>query len=128
MTTKSPPRYPHLAFVIDHLGAGGVQRIVLSLASELLARGHRVDLVVCQAEGPMLANLPPGVRLFELERGNPVASRLVVLLADPGGLVAMLRPILLSPRLPDVVLYTAGLGSYLRHQKPDALVAATRLV
>jgi glycosyltransferase involved in cell wall biosynthesis len=128
MTTKSPPKYRHLAFVLDHLGAGGVQRIVLSLASELLARGHRVDLVVCQAEGPMLANLPPGVRLFELERGNPVASRLVVLLADPGGLVAMLRPILLSPRLPDVVLYTAGLGSYLRHQKPDALVAATRLV
>jgi glycosyltransferase involved in cell wall biosynthesis len=42
--------------------------------------------------------------------------------------MAMLRPILLSPRLPDVMLYTAGLASYLRHQKPDAMVAATRLI
>ena len=98
------------------------------LASELLARRHRVDLVVGQAKGPLMTNLPPGIRLFELERSNPVSSRLVVLLADPGGLMAMLRPILLSPRLPDVMLYTAGLASYLRHQKPDAMVAATRLI
>jgi glycosyltransferase involved in cell wall biosynthesis len=100
----------------------------LLLASELLARRHRVDLVVGQAKGPLMTNLPPGIRLFELERSNPVSSRLVVLLADPGGLMAMLRPILLSPRLPDVMLYTAGLASYLRHQKPDAMVAATRLI
>jgi glycosyltransferase involved in cell wall biosynthesis len=100
----------------------------LLLASELLARRHRVDLVVGQAKGPLMTNLPPGIRLFELERSNPVWSRLVVLLADPGGLMAMLRPILLSPRLPDVMLYTAGLASYLRHQKPDAMVAATRLI
>jgi glycosyltransferase involved in cell wall biosynthesis len=117
-----------LAFVLDHLGSGGVQRTSLLLASELLARRHRVDLVVGQAKGPLMTNLPPGIRLFELERSNPVSSRLVVLLADPGGLMAMLRPILLSPRLPDVMLYTAGLASYLRHQKPDAMVAATRLI
>jgi hypothetical protein len=128
MIAKSPLKYRHLAFVLDHLGAGGVQKMALSLARELLARGHQVDLVVCQAKGPPRASLPNGIRLFELERRDPLTSRLATLLADPGGLGAMLRPILLSPRLPDVVLYTAGLASYLRHQKPEAVVAATRLV
>jgi glycosyltransferase involved in cell wall biosynthesis len=128
MTVKFPVEYRHLAFLLDHLGAGGVQKMAISLALKLLARGHRVDLVVCEAEGPLLADLPLGVRLFELERRNPVTARLVALLADPGGLGALLRPILLSPRVPDVVLYTAGLADYLRHQKPDALIAATRLL
>jgi glycosyltransferase involved in cell wall biosynthesis len=128
MMPKFPVEDRHLAFLLDHLGAGGVQKMAISLALKLLARGHRVDLVVCESEGPLLAGLPPGIRLFKLERRNPVTARLVALLADPGGLGALLRPILLSPRVPDVVLYTAGLANYLRHQKPDALIAATRLL
>jgi glycosyltransferase involved in cell wall biosynthesis len=128
MIAKSPPQYRHVAFVLDHLGAGGVQKMTLSLGRELIARGHRVDLVVCQAKGPLLASLPSGIRLLELERRNPLTARLVALLADPGGLGPMLRPVLLSPRVPDLLLYTADLASYLRRQKPEALVAATRLV
>jgi glycosyltransferase involved in cell wall biosynthesis len=128
MIAKSPPQYRHLTFVLDHLSAGGRQKTALSLGRELIARGHRVDLVVCQAKGPLLASLPFGIRLFELERRNAVTARLVALLADPGGLGPMLRPVLLSPRVPDLLLYTADLASYLRHQKPDTLVATNRLV
>jgi glycosyltransferase involved in cell wall biosynthesis len=128
MIAKSSLQYRHLAFVLDHLGAGGVQKAALSLGRELLVRGHRVDLVVCQARGPLLASLPSGIRLFELERRNPLTARLVALLADPGGLGTMLRPVLLSPRVPDLLRYAAGLAGYLRQQKPEALVAANRLV
>ncbi len=114
--------------VLDHLGAGGVQKMAFSLGRELLARGHRVDLVTCQSRGPLLASLPRDLRQFELERGQSLMARITALRADPGGVAAMLRPVLLSPRLPDVLLYTASLASYLRQHSPDALVAATRPV
>jgi len=118
----------HLAFVLDHLGAGGVQKMALALGRELIARGHRVDLVTCQACGPLLASLPPGLRQFELERGRSLITRIATLQADPGGIATMLRPVLLSPKLPRELLYTASLTSYLRQQRPEALMAATRPV
>jgi glycosyltransferase involved in cell wall biosynthesis len=102
--------------------------MTLSLGRELIARGHRVDLVTCQAWGPLLAGLPRGLRHFELERGRSLIARIAALQADPGGLAAMLRPVLLSPRLPRALLYTASLTSYLRQERPEALVAATRPV
>ncbi len=128
MTTKPRPEYRHLAFVLDHLGAGGVQKMALSLGRELVARGHRVDLLTCQANGRLLASLAPEIRLFELERGRSLKARIAALRADPGGLRTMLRPVLLSPRVPDVLRYTASLASYIRQHRPEALVAATRPV
>jgi glycosyltransferase involved in cell wall biosynthesis len=128
MVAALSPKHQHLALVLDHLGAGGVQKMTLSLGRELMARGHRVDLVTCQAGGPLLASLPRGLRHFKLERGRSLIARIAALQADPGGLAALLRPVLLSPKLPRELLYTASLTSYLRQQRPEALVAATRPV
>ena len=128
MIVESPPEYRHLALVLDHLGAGGVQKMALSLGRELVSRGHRVDLLTCEANGRLLASVPPGIRLFELERSRSLTARIAALRADLGGLRTMLRPVLLSPRLPGVLRYTASLTSYIQQHSPEALIAATRLI
>lgn len=56
----------HLALLLPELEAGGAQRVMLLLAREFAARGHRVDLVLLQATGPLLAELPDNVRLVDL--------------------------------------------------------------
>jgi glycosyltransferase involved in cell wall biosynthesis len=125
---KHSLRRRHLALVLDHLGAGGVQKMALSLGRELVARGHRVDVLTCEANGRLRDSLPPDVRHFELERANSSIARIAALCADPGGFQAMLRPVLLSPRLPDVLLCTASMSNYLRRHRPQAVVAASSLV
>lgn len=55
-----------LAFLLPDLGGGGAERVALRLAGEFVARGHQVDLVVLRAEGDLLDQLPPGVRLVDL--------------------------------------------------------------
>lgn len=56
-----------IAFVLPDLGGGGAERVALSLISGMIAAGHEVDLVLCEAEGELLALLPDGVRTFDLE-------------------------------------------------------------
>jgi glycosyltransferase involved in cell wall biosynthesis len=55
-----------LALLLPNLGGGGAERVALRLAAEFVARGHQVDLVVLQAEGELVQQLPAGVRLVDL--------------------------------------------------------------
>jgi glycosyltransferase involved in cell wall biosynthesis len=55
-----------LALFLPALHSGGAERVMLNLAGELVARGHRVDLVLATAEGPYLEAIPAGVRLVDL--------------------------------------------------------------
>lgn len=55
-----------IALLLPELEAGGAQRVMLLLAREFAARGHRVDLVLLQATGPLLAEIPDNVRLVDL--------------------------------------------------------------
>lgn len=57
----------HLAFHFASLAAGGVEKMRLVLAREFLARGHRVDLVLCRAAGEYLDQLPAGARVIDLK-------------------------------------------------------------
>jgi hypothetical protein len=60
----------HIALLLPELEAGGAQRVMLLLAREFVARGHRVDLVLLQATGPLLDSLPDGVTLVDLGARN----------------------------------------------------------
>ncbi|MBW2243602.1 MAG: glycosyltransferase [Deltaproteobacteria bacterium] len=58
-----------LAIVLSGLGLGGVQRTMLTLADGIAARGIPVDLVVPDGHGPFREQVPPSVRLVELDAG-----------------------------------------------------------
>ena len=63
----------HIAIYIYGLSGGGATRRTLTLAGGFAKAGHRVDLMVVDAEGPLASDLPDGVRLVVL---NSVLIRL----------------------------------------------------
>ncbi len=65
------------------MAGGGAERVQLAIMRHLVARGHRVDLILASHGGPLLPLVPPEVRVFALR-----ASRLAGSLA---GLVRYLR-------------------------------------
>jgi len=117
-------RSPHLAIFLPSLAGGGVARMMLQLAQALVRRGHRVELVLCRAEGPYLTQVPDTVEVTELRPHRAWRGRLQALRADPGGLGALLLPVLLAAKPLPVLPYLPSLVAYLRSQRPDALLAA----
>lgn len=59
-----------IALVLPSLGAGGAERVAVTLAHGLLGRGHAIDMVLAQASGPLCDLLPPGVRIINLKSGR----------------------------------------------------------
>jgi glycosyltransferase involved in cell wall biosynthesis len=55
-----------LALFMPSLRGGGAEKVMLTLAAGFAARGHSVDLVVAQKEGPYLSQVPAAVRLVDL--------------------------------------------------------------
>ncbi len=88
-----------LAIFLPALYGGGAERTMLNLAQGIAGRGYSVDLVLAQAEGPYLAQVPESVRLVDLGKGRIVnRSRTLT-------------------RLPSLV-------RYLRDEQPDAMLSA----
>ena len=71
--TRANRRRRHIAIYIYGLSGGGATRRTLTLAGGFAKAGHRVDLMVVDAEGPLASDLPDGVRLVVL---NSVLIRL----------------------------------------------------
>jgi len=67
-----PDRARHLCVFIYGLSAGGAQRRTLTLVRGFAERGHRVDLVVVNPDGPLRGELPAGVRLVDLGAASPL--------------------------------------------------------
>jgi glycosyltransferase involved in cell wall biosynthesis len=110
---------------MGNLNGGGVQRMTILLAEGLAARGAKVDLVVCDTQGELKEQIPPGLRMVALERSNPLAARLAVLRADPQGMVAFLRPLITIKYASPTLRYLPSLARYLRTARPDSLFSAT---
>jgi glycosyltransferase involved in cell wall biosynthesis len=114
-----------LAFLLDSLNGGGVQRMMLAVAREYVARGHAVDLLTLSEAGALSEATPAGVRLIPVRRGPLMLGRLAAFAADPGGLASLALPVLLT-RYPDWTLaHLADLARYLRRERPHALLTAT---
>jgi len=56
-----------IALFFSSLRGGGVERVMLNLARGLLAKGHTVDLVLVQAAGELLGQVPDGANLVDLK-------------------------------------------------------------
>jgi glycosyltransferase involved in cell wall biosynthesis len=88
-----------LTIFLPALYGGGAERTMLNLAQGIAGRGHKVDLVLAQAEGPYLAQIPESVRLVDLGEGK-IANQKRTL-----------------TRLPSLI-------RYLRVEQPDAMLSA----
>lgn len=68
---NSPKR---LALFVPSMRAGGAERVTLILAREIASRGHAVDLLLAQAEGPHLAEVHESVRVVDLKASRVMTS------------------------------------------------------
>jgi len=118
------PRH-RLAFLLDSLEGGGVQRMTLAIARCCRKRGHAVDLLVCEAHGRLRGSIPDGVRLVELARSNPLFARALPVRADPGTLPALALAVVLPRKAHWTQAHLRALAHHLRRERPDALLAAT---
>jgi glycosyltransferase involved in cell wall biosynthesis len=63
-----------IALFVPSLGASGAERVAVNLGRALVQAGRRVDLVVAEAKGNLLHQLPAGVRLVDLESSRVLYS------------------------------------------------------
>lgn len=63
-------RAVRLAFFIPSLCGGGAERVMVTLANAVAARGYHVDLVLASAEGPYLTDVSERVRVVDLKVGR----------------------------------------------------------
>jgi glycosyltransferase involved in cell wall biosynthesis len=64
----------NVCIFLTDLSGGGAERVMLNLANGFVERGHAVDLVLVNPEGPYLSQLSPQVRLVCLEAGRLLNS------------------------------------------------------
>jgi len=62
--------YPKVAFLLQNLDIGGIERTVVNLLKELVKYPISLDLVVFEKTGVFLEQVPPSVRIVELSNEN----------------------------------------------------------
>jgi glycosyltransferase involved in cell wall biosynthesis len=68
------PMGKHIALLLPNLTGGGAERVALAIADDLLKHGHRVDLVLMEAQGELLPLVPDGARVIDLESSRIIAA------------------------------------------------------
>lgn len=63
-----------IAIFLPNLGGGGAERVALSSAADLAAHGHRVDMLLVEAQGDLLPLVPDGVRIVDFKAHRLIAS------------------------------------------------------
>jgi glycosyltransferase involved in cell wall biosynthesis len=113
-----------IAVLIPSLDGGGAERSMLNLVNAFLERGRKVDLVLCRAKGAYLENIPTQARLVVLESAGDFGGRLAALLANPGRLGSLIRPVILPSKIAPEIEYLRSLQCYLRARQPDVILSA----
>ncbi len=70
MPPHEPASRPDVAFFLPHLGGGGAEKMVATLANGLAGRGYHVEMVLVQATGVHLQTLSPLVYVVDLHARN----------------------------------------------------------
>jgi glycosyltransferase involved in cell wall biosynthesis len=63
-----------IALFMPNLAGGGAERVMLTLGMAFASRGYSVDLIVLQAEGELLEELPDELKLISLDASRPRSS------------------------------------------------------
>jgi glycosyltransferase involved in cell wall biosynthesis len=112
----------HIALLIHTLAGGGLERVMMNLATEFCARGFRVDLLVGRKIGQMRELVPAAVRVVTLPVSTRLAAHARIVAADPGGL-GKVMPILLDRKAHWIWKSLPALVAYLREAHPHALMS-----
>ena len=65
---------PHLAIYIRFLYGGGAERVLVNLMQNFVQQGVKVDLILNRAEGPYMSEVPPQVRVIDLNTKKILAG------------------------------------------------------
>lgn len=83
--------------LLPDLGAGGAERVALTLAREFVRRGVVVELVLCRAVGELLSEVPSEMRVIDLDAPrfrNLLMPLVAYLRAErPGAMLASMWPL-----------------------------------
>jgi glycosyltransferase involved in cell wall biosynthesis len=74
MAEVNPGTGGPIALFLPSMGPGGVQRDMINLAREFLERDLGVDMVLVRAHGPLLKEIPAGVRIVDLKARRALTS------------------------------------------------------
>lgn len=133
--TPNARRQLHVGMALPSLRGGGAERVTLTLAAALMARGHRVDLLVARSILAWPDHLPAGLRLFWPWWGvRAAARRCAGRIAKPKALHVtpaaakqwhqLARMRLGVPVHPKRAIYAHMIAAYLRAERPAVLLAA----
>ena len=114
----------HIALFLPNLDGGGAEKVMLILATALVQRGYRVDLVLSQLSGPYLDHVPTGVHVVGLKARSECLGRFQALVADYTALGSLLLPVLLAYKTHRIIRYLPDFVRYLRRAQPTIVLAA----
>ena len=77
-------RAERIAVLLPSLEGGGAERSMLNLVKGFLAHGRKVDLVLCQAKGAYLGEIPEGATMIELRATGGLQARWVAARGNVG--------------------------------------------
>lgn len=126
MTSKLPEQSQanRIAVLLPSLEGGGAERSMLNLAKAFLARGRAVDLVLCQAKGAYMTEIPPGANMIELEPTSGLQARCIAATTSIQHLPALLKPVLLAGKIAPEIARIRSLQQYMESSRPDVVLSA----
>ena len=126
MRKKSPTeaRANRITVLLPSLEGGGAERSMLTLVKAFLSRGRTVDLVLCQAKGAYISDIPEGANVIELRATSDLQGRWIAAKGKPFDLFALLRPVLLAKKNAPEVARIRSLQHYLENNRPDVVLSA----
>jgi glycosyltransferase involved in cell wall biosynthesis len=113
-----------IAVLLPSLEGGGAERSMLTLVEAFLAKGRTVDLVLCQAKGAYLAEIPEGATMIELEQTGGLRARWNAAMIGIRDFFALLRPVLLASKIAPEIARVRSLQQYMEESRPDVILSA----
>jgi glycosyltransferase involved in cell wall biosynthesis len=113
-----------IAVLLPSLEGGGAERSMLNLVKGFLSHGRTVDLVLCQAKGAYLEEIPAGATMIELEATGDLQARWIAAMGNCSDFFALLRPVLLATKIAPEILRLRSLQHYMENGRPDVILSA----
>ena len=126
MPTDTHPgtRAEKIAILLPSLEGGGAERSMLNLATGFLAAGREVDIVLCQAKGAFLDEIPAGATMIELEATGGLRARWIIAISNLQDFFVRLRPVLLAKKTAPEITRIRSLQRYIVASQPDVILSA----